>query len=184
MLPNNPSRLLELPAELRNRIYEFVFADSEVHVRKKDIFTHLRYRPPHAGILMACRQTYSESLTIFYDFTTFYLGPNIMGFFLRSLPHRNACLVSKVRLDTNSSRGSIVEDSYFVEEAQDELFWAQHVLKTYGIAVPTTMQAKIFDSNLSSRDIVWTSTPWQTFEELYPSFPSKLVSGLQQRRYD
>lgn len=59
---SNDYPLLNLPAELRNSIYELVFED---HGR---VFTFVkRARTKAPGVLMACRQTYSEGVGLYYN---------------------------------------------------------------------------------------------------------------------
>ncbi|KAF2127148.1 hypothetical protein P153DRAFT_398514 [Dothidotthia symphoricarpi CBS 119687] len=62
------SPLLRLPAELRNKIYHFVFRDTTVRLR-------LRYEigPSARCVLQVCGQTRQEALSIFYDYAIFDL---------------------------------------------------------------------------------------------------------------
>lgn len=62
------SRLMRLPAELRNEIYELVFSG------RQGVASFEEGRKPKApAILVACRQTYSEALPIYYSVTNFGL---------------------------------------------------------------------------------------------------------------
>ncbi|KAF2165982.1 hypothetical protein M409DRAFT_23709 [Zasmidium cellare ATCC 36951] len=86
-----PSRLLALPRELRDEIYEHTFSDTiHVHTRRKDIRTR------NAG-LATCKQIRHEALKAYYGRTTFrvsdaFWDPHLhTARFLKSVPpeHRN-----------------------------------------------------------------------------------------------
>lgn len=58
---SNDPPLLDLPAELRNCIYELVFQD------QGRVFSFVKgARSKAPGLLMACRQTYSECINMYY----------------------------------------------------------------------------------------------------------------------
>ncbi|KAF2127147.1 hypothetical protein P153DRAFT_368483 [Dothidotthia symphoricarpi CBS 119687] len=60
------SPLLRLPAELRNKIYEYIFYDTRVSFARQVFFLPPRpYYPSHT-ILLACRQIWHESLPTFH----------------------------------------------------------------------------------------------------------------------
>ncbi|KAK4494822.1 hypothetical protein PRZ48_014178 [Zasmidium cellare] len=154
---NTNSRLLGLPAELRNRIYEFVFADSEVY---RNAVHLLR---PHHVLLYAKHDGFLPALAF----------PPARPPSLEGPPRHGPTLLSRE-----------FEAAFAAEETQAELYWAQHALLTDGYPVPATMQAGVLDFSGSSRDVVWTATPFETFEKLYASFPSASISVFWQESFN
>ena len=61
---SKPCPLLDLPAELRNRIYEHALATGPTHGRQDLPISEGRHNEP--GLLRACRQTRQEATPIFY----------------------------------------------------------------------------------------------------------------------
>ena len=57
-----PCRLLELPAELRNHIYELAFTTDYEDNEKIDL---IAANPPNKELLLACRQIYNEAAQIY-----------------------------------------------------------------------------------------------------------------------
>lgn len=62
-----PSRLLALPPELRNRIYDYVLTENEAKV----VVTPALKPPP---LLLACTQIRSEALALWYSNNDFQIG--------------------------------------------------------------------------------------------------------------
>lgn len=83
-----PQSLLELPLEIRLRIYEFVFTNSNIYVLLISTNSEHRYLHIHGsdvGILLACRQSYYEARSEWYIANLWTVGfPPTLGFFLRS----------------------------------------------------------------------------------------------------
>lgn len=63
---NQPFRFFDIPAELRNRIYEYNFSGAMVKLKDKG---KLLQAP---SLLVACKQLYSEATSIYYAETMFY----------------------------------------------------------------------------------------------------------------
>lgn len=59
---STPSSFLRLSPELRNQIYQHIYASSTVHVGVDT-----------PGLLLTNRQSYSESIDLFYSVTAFYV---------------------------------------------------------------------------------------------------------------
>ncbi|KAI4959950.1 hypothetical protein J4E86_001568 [Alternaria arbusti] len=83
-----PSPLLLLPAELRNKIYKFVFLNTTINVNKllikKDVLG--RY-PSVRAILYTCRQVYIEASALSFTLCTFVPSYFALRFFaLSNLP--------------------------------------------------------------------------------------------------
>lgn len=68
------SRLLNLPAELRNQIYEYTFSSSPVEISRRSF---LKQNPKgllkSSGLLLACKQIHHEAAQLYYSLTTFYV---------------------------------------------------------------------------------------------------------------
>ena len=62
-------RLMSLPPELRIHIYETVFAGCTIHILSLQSSPGLLSRPP--GLLLSCKQAYTESIDIYYAKCTF-----------------------------------------------------------------------------------------------------------------
>lgn len=72
-----PARLLQLPAELRNRIYKFILCDESPIAVKR----HLSSQPLYdTAILQACREIRNEALPIYYGSNVFVLNVRWRGF--------------------------------------------------------------------------------------------------------
>lgn len=81
--PQLQSRFLALPRELRDLIYEYAFSASTVRVgpwyQRKGRGVHFMLRAPNskkvttrnAGLILACRQLYGETLLLYYRHTEF-----------------------------------------------------------------------------------------------------------------
>jgi hypothetical protein len=80
--------LLELPPEIRLRIYEFIFTSSKIYVVVLDSNPQHRYLDIHGsdvGLLLTCRQIYQEARSEWYTANLWTIGfPPALGYFLRS----------------------------------------------------------------------------------------------------
>ena len=65
-------RLLELPAELRNQIYELVLTQNLRCRRDPPPGTGVSL--PGPGLLRTCKMIYQEALALYYRYTTFEFG--------------------------------------------------------------------------------------------------------------
>ncbi|KAK4617817.1 hypothetical protein CLAFUW4_12533 [Fulvia fulva] len=94
------SRLLGVPVAVRNRIYELVFKkEGTCHVshRRKDGNPKGLIRVP--GLLLACKQTYAESVQLFYGKTIFTCSaPYRLEQWPRKLASTHRVLVKKIML--------------------------------------------------------------------------------------
>jgi hypothetical protein len=71
---------LELPAEMRNQIYELLFLrDEPIRLRASRLDTASRYSMVHAvpgiSILSSCRQVHAEATAILYSHNAFQISP-------------------------------------------------------------------------------------------------------------
>lgn len=83
-------RLLSLPSELRNRIYEeALWSNGKVHITADD-------KPP--GLLSTCLQIRKEASELYYKTNTFYLNTERCVKWLKALQTKNRMSVQHVRL--------------------------------------------------------------------------------------
>ncbi|KAI4915299.1 hypothetical protein J4E85_010424 [Alternaria conjuncta] len=110
-----PSHLLLLPAELRNKIYNFVFLNTTININKllvkKDVLG--RY-PSVRAILYTCRQIYVEASALSFTLCTFVPSYFALRFFASSnLPASGFGRVERLWLTEGNGRAII--------EGQDEM---------------------------------------------------------------
>lgn len=101
MMDQQQSRLMRVPPELRNHIYELVFKDSLVPVNGFGSIMK-RGSPAYSapGILLACHQTYNEAINTFYAETIFVAHYGFqLDHWIKRLPKRVVSLLNHVRLD-------------------------------------------------------------------------------------
>ncbi|KAK4494821.1 hypothetical protein PRZ48_014177 [Zasmidium cellare] len=173
------SRLLALPPELRNRIYEFVFAGGHAEVGHRSTKPHhAKYQPTSSGIIMACKQTNEEASDHFYFLTTFDFTSRFAAVsFLTTLPRRYAKLIVNIRYDAIAEyHASVGIDvyaplSWMVESTQGWQFELVHRLEMARCPGPKTIEVSVKDWILSDAPKIWTTTPWQTFLEIYGGIP-------------
>lgn len=105
------SCLMNLPAELRNRIFFLVVADSNVFISKntvvktralkgryRSVYGHHLNRQP--GMLLACKQIYREAIKVYYanaDFT--FTGSTHLQRWARKVLLENKRCISKAKLN-------------------------------------------------------------------------------------
>jgi len=93
MKTGSQSAFLILPAELRNRIYEHIFASPEETYR-------LERSTDRPAILDVCQRTRDEASGIFYSNTSFHLAdPKVCVQFLADLPFKLRDLIQEIRYD-------------------------------------------------------------------------------------
>ncbi|KAK4626470.1 hypothetical protein CLAFUW4_05180 [Fulvia fulva] len=82
--PPATALLLSLPAELRNEIYDLVFAPEPVYLcGATNIYSHqrtkhinlLQSQPPNYALLLTCRQIYLEAMQLYSDGYRAYQTP-------------------------------------------------------------------------------------------------------------
>lgn len=147
-------RFLDLPAELRNCVYELTF---------KGITTKFRSKYPAPGILLANKQIYNGAITLFYHCTTFYFDWRYEGkYWYSRLPSKLRNAISNMRYD---AAGDIRRAGGFYNLQSDSL---QRLAAVYykgfkrmveerGAPVPEgVLKLKIV---LRSEEVVWTDKP-------------------------
>lgn len=97
---NARTRLLALPAEVRENIYNFTLVSSnEVTVDKKCVRFDKAPAPHVLALLRTCRQIYIESRLVFYSGNNFKFPYEV---FLRCYRSKN-CMLSREQLETIQS---------------------------------------------------------------------------------
>lgn len=99
--PNSDSALLSLPAELRNRIYEYALTveslDGEVSIRKRAPAESSR--PSALALLQTCRQIYREARGVFYHENALHLRHCDLPSFVTSLSLARQVHIRSLRLN-------------------------------------------------------------------------------------
>ena len=101
------SKLLQLPAELRNRIYEMVL----LHPFRDFLMPGSR-AGNYTVLLRTCRQIFHEAAEIYYSGNTFHTFPDTLVRALRTIGVRNRALLRGLRilhpgLRADDPRGSL-----------------------------------------------------------------------------
>lgn len=170
---SKPFHLLDLPAELRNRIYESTLSEMEVEFPQP--------QPP--GLLLVSKQVYTEAISIYYAESVF-TSNNELSLFptqLSNLPPKSRGLINHVVLSlTDWQRASPLitsfEDAIEFENCKKRslqytaccvqlaLFEFQESLKSCGLPdLASKAEASILlDYNEKA---IRTRKPWQTFDD-------------------
>lgn len=179
-MATDTSRLLKLPAEIRNRIYELVFADSTVIIQKaqKNV-----YRPESIGILTACRQTYKESIGYFYSLTTFYGQWRTLATFVIRLSRRYAEFITSLRIHhidhSDGAAGLTYSHADCAFETQRTIFLMDDYFGKRCRNVPEGIiesKALVFQHDQQWYGTLWTCSPWQAYMERLSEIPGKFKS--------
>lgn len=89
-------RLFRLPAEIRNSIYELAFENEVVFVGTK-IKKKPQARAKVQGILLACKQTYAETLQLHFSISTFQFdNKNRIMQWLRNIGLQHRILITQI----------------------------------------------------------------------------------------
>lgn len=166
------SRLLGLPAELRNRIYEMAFFDTVVVLPSiKKVSPKGLFKGP--GILLACKQTYAEAVTLYYTLPTFeaYTGSRLSRW-LRRIGAVRQEQVTKIHMfqKLRSTLDSTPPTYVHLNEMIWEAGWAVGGLGTISVqrndfVVP---KEKIkFPITFSSGTILWVNDQTEWLQELW-----------------
>lgn len=133
------SALLELPAELRNRIYEEVFQENVIDLtevsRRR---TQAKPRTADHPLLLVCRQIRAEARGLFFSLSTFKIPSRPQLYTFRHLDPFLLGLITKIDLDSfwlrdfslrSASAGRLHDQA---DIAQNELILArEHAVRNY-----------------------------------------------------
>lgn len=117
-----PSHLLRLPAEIRNKIYEEVFHGARFEIVGKDDET----QSSGPGILRSCRQVYIEALETYYRRSVFWIylpASSVKGKITATRPSQ---LISWLERMHSQSRDLVTEIRCVVDvrgEDSDEAYY-------------------------------------------------------------
>lgn len=173
---------MELPPELRNRIFTLVFEDFTAKLE-----LDVRYRAP--GVLLACRQIYGEANGLYYSNATFQLllpratPMKSLARRLSSLAYKYQKLIRKVALTTPTEirRFALITDehaSYEIETrpralaqmAEYHIANAKSFLADHRILRPTNISTSM---RTPKGKPIWSETPLKTFRDLEAADPAK-----------
>ena len=95
----------DLPAEIRNLIYEFTF-DVEVEIPRRSKYSGNGRSTP-SGLLMTCKQAYDESIQLYYLNTPFYFRYEAMyrlQEWLNKIGRARAALIRHIHIQAANPR--------------------------------------------------------------------------------
>jgi len=151
MAESVPPSLMTLPPELRNRIYEDVFANQPVSIEyqeaHKDAPVTCNTKSVTPGILLASRKTYIEAIGIYYALSTFTFSEHhhfrsfrTLYTWLNSIPKQNVAVMTDVRYDatprlTSREGPRMVNARYEEKNARDVMEWLRVNVRPSRLAV-------------------------------------------------
>ncbi|PPJ60718.1 hypothetical protein CBER1_03474 [Cercospora berteroae] len=184
---SNPPIFFKLPPELRNRIYEEAFGTT---VTRTPLHRRLEASEGNHGIILACKQTYSEAIGLYYSCSTFKFSGESDAFWMIQLcvewlgnmwrAHRG--MIERIEFDTLSM--DIVKGQYQEEALKDagratrEKCLSSRIAETAFHLIETVhrhfamrigvLEASIMKQtkpgNLEHHEIVYTGVPMQALE--------------------
>ena len=99
-MANTPKpTLLSLPRELRDHIYVKIFEDSTHRITSKSQLTPLET----PGTLVACKQTYTEAIGIYFQLIAFLCVPGRAAAWMEGLSADKLAQVKHIHLDVGSN---------------------------------------------------------------------------------
>jgi len=187
MATKHQSPLMRLPPELRNLISTALFSANETTLENvKWDLTRAKHRVPLPGIVLACQQTYQESIGLYYLTITFVSSDSIeIISWYNGLPKKYARLVRNMRYDVvaqfkgRSSRWQSQPKSAVFAQNMINNIGNQLGARAIGAFGAEALEASI---RMKRDEILWTSTPVKTYN---PSVPLTVgrPSGEVHRRY-
>lgn len=159
MARNAKPRLLQLPAELRNKIYGHAI-DGRVQS-----VSYGKY----PGLLVACKQIYYEATPIFYERTIFYVGTHCRCLaWLRKLPRQRRQQIREIRYTTISRpwgqgrHGDCFRRSDGRNAIRFLLSLTRNLDAQDVFLHPTAIKVPLYRSDDM---LVWTSTPCELMKQ-------------------
>ncbi|KAK3721093.1 hypothetical protein LTR37_003383 [Vermiconidia calcicola] len=160
MATERQTSFLDLPREIRNKIYDHVFEDSTIKLQSKN-----RTEPP--AILLTCMQIYTKAISPFYRCATFHFEEYSVGnSWVRCLPAKYTSILTQVRFDVGPyltrTPERIEQRKLKAREAIACLDEFQRLARMRGKALrPDALQVHI---ELESGRWVWTNDPMSLIE--------------------
>ncbi|PPJ58980.1 hypothetical protein CBER1_04085 [Cercospora berteroae] len=179
-----PSRLMSLPAELRNRIWTAAFEGWTQRIdfhSRAEIWTNAektyRRQPP---LLSTCKQIYAEAIGIYYSTAIFFVDRlkhewcrGELSGWLRSIGPERAKLVRNVRFHLCRNARAIVDlhddDTWSYTSAlnhDSRLQEAERDIKAFS-SDEMVIKADLWYQTEWDRILIWTSTPVSTDQEVH-----------------
>jgi hypothetical protein len=138
------SRLLRLPGELRNKIYEYTFSDAIVSVFRSsklpgyvEMKPHIRSRASYrtttpdnlVALTKTCRQIFAESRLLLFRLVTFHVhSDGSLGHFLKTLESSQQDVITTVQITTQDANvGGMLLDRVTKYLSNDLAYQADHL---------------------------------------------------------
>ncbi|CAK1354206.1 uncharacterized protein RHO25_001975 [Cercospora beticola] len=180
-----PSRLMSLPAELRNRVWTAVF---EGWTQRIDYYNRAqkwtaadkayRRQPP---LLSTCKQIYAEAVGIYYSKAIFFTSiissecaDRVLRTWLYKIGSERAKLVRNVRchlsmtpwwLEDLNVKSDPRERHWRIHNHEDRLRWARDVAAANG-GSEAVIKGDLWYESDWDRIVIWTSDPVETEQEI------------------
>ena len=169
--PEKPCRLLELPAEIRNRIFHYAVvhtavlevgsrAESVEHIGEwdKDKYTCAPFRLAEPSLPRVCRQIRAETLSVFYGCNIFRASLFNLGCggFISKLPPEKRTMLRQVRIFYRMDRNR-EKDRLCGKWAENRLKGVEWTLRDIGLGVP---EGSLYVAvQVTEHERIWTNEP-------------------------
>ncbi|WPA97367.1 uncharacterized protein RHO25_001976 [Cercospora beticola] len=181
------SRLMSLPAELRNRIWSAVFEGTTQKLRSttpsSGAVRSVYSSPP--ALLCTCKKVYAEALGLYYSSTTFvtYFPVHIQASarmvqnWMKSIGIERAKLIQTIRLQICHSPSEIMrlddpendDDFMFIGERHFQAYTAAMIIEVDDICEPV-VQVDVCYEWEQGRFAIWSSAPDDTHWEMAEAY--------------
>lgn len=173
------SKLMMLPAELRNRIYGLVLSDV-VAYRARRTTTNRKIHCVKAqapGLLVACKQTHNEATRLFYAQATFLFDEvKHLQAWVRNIGgcSERATLIKNIRISSPAPSHQMMVKSYweprtamwqFSMEASSRLLSAHQKLPMAMRRLGCKVQTDLYLPGLPEIKVLWTQMPVSMVEK-------------------
>ena len=154
-------RLLALPPEIRNNIWQLAFTTEANDDAKTDL---LRSKPPEMALLLACRQIrretsdmYAEARRRYYRDTSFYLSSRAHRVSQRdveALKDTDLDEISKLALYAEAGRHASLDKGRFM----NNLIWADGIWRSSNLVLPARACRLVFYGRTTPPQTIVSST--------------------------
>lgn len=164
--PQTQSRLMQLPPEIRDQIYELLFEDCIVRVN-----VYKWSKPP--GVLLTCKEIHCEAIGVYYRNATFRASYSKDGEVstrrLQKLPWKYQNLIRRVALDTVTKykvNNIPMPPAALAQVAEYDIEDAKLLLaSSWWMKMQPTV---VVSNSMKTPDgkLIWSDTPLKTYRDL------------------
>lgn len=191
------SRLMLLPAELRNRIYSLALDDLwvDIYPSGHDLLPDVTNAP---GILLSCKRIYYEATGIYYSNTTFHNDPGYgrdqatsnerLKQWLTCIGYKRASQIKEIRTTMNEehdialwrSEVDQATDVKHIKACLEEIHGVRRLAEDiYGRTVwgPEVIKSSLTLRGLHGWHEIWTPDPWGLYAEALAAYDQVSHNG-------